>query len=718
VLVLYDSSYDRETAFVPAHQIAEMPLNHLGLITDFVDINRGLPRVEEMNNVRGVLTWFRSDTMANPMGFLKWSEEVLNAGIKFVVIGDLGVSRDFKNQLTPMVLINRFWSRLGLKSENDWNIITYDWKVSHKESTMVEFERELFGVLPAFARMRRIEPRAKTYLTLRRGNDPATDNHLVVIHPRGAYVAGGYMHFSTSELHGRQWYVNPFEFFRLAFGTDDLPKPDTTTLSGRRIFYSHVDGDGWRNVTEVTPYRKQRRLAPYVVLKEIIEKFRDLPVTIAPIAADLDTTWHGTKETVEIAKQIFTYPHVEAGSHTYAHPLEWSALEGPTAAAARAPIEPKQPLSFISGLFADTSAAADLAGASERKLRYEQPITYHDRPFDLNREIFGAVAFINRLLPPGKNVEIVQWSGDTLPFEAALAAVRSAGLRNLNGGDTRFDREYQSYGWVSPLSRQVGKQRQIYASNSNENTYTNLWTERFFGFKYLIRTVDNTEAPIRLKPHNVYYHMYSGEKLSSLLAVMENYSYARTKEIAPVAASRYAAIADGFFSAEVVRLDEDRWMVRNRGSLSTIRFDHATLRAVDFSRSEGVVGQRHYQGSLYVALDSARGQPIIALQSSDTPGRFPDSPTPYLVHGRWEVSHFELQRNAFSFRGQGFGKGELLWRMPLKGTFRIRVEESGGAVWEQLGRTNDESVLHLNLGQNGIKPVLVTVSPFEVGVRR
>ena len=37
ILVLYDSSYDKETAFLPVHQIAEMPLNHLGFVVVFVD---------------------------------------------------------------------------------------------------------------------------------------------------------------------------------------------------------------------------------------------------------------------------------------------------------------------------------------------------------------------------------------------------------------------------------------------------------------------------------------------------------------------------------------------------------------------------------------------------------------------------------------------------------------------------------------------------------
>src|SRR5947207_14475341 len=105
---------------------------------------------------------------------------------------------------------------------------------------------------------------------------------LIVSNKNGGHVAGNFVHYSDSKEHNRLWYLNPFEYFRIAFSTDDLPKPDTTTLVGRRIFYSHIDGDGWRNATEVMPYRKERRLSPYVIMKEIIEAFPDLPRSLAP----------------------------------------------------------------------------------------------------------------------------------------------------------------------------------------------------------------------------------------------------------------------------------------------------------------------------------------------------------------------------------------------------------------------------------------------------
>ncbi len=41
-------------------------------------------------------------------------------------------------------------------------------------------------------------------------------------------------------------------------GDEMRPVPDVTTHSGRRMYYSHIDGDGWRNVTLVKPYKKDK----------------------------------------------------------------------------------------------------------------------------------------------------------------------------------------------------------------------------------------------------------------------------------------------------------------------------------------------------------------------------------------------------------------------------------------------------------------------------
>jgi len=715
ILALYDSTYHKEIVNGPIHQIVEMPLNHLGLVVRYHDINQGLPSLDDMNDVRGVITWFQSNAMVDPLGFLKWADSVFASGKKFVVIGELSASRDFKNRITPLSTIDRFWEKLGLRSEEEWTRITYTYRVIHRVAGMVEFERPLEGVLPPFAQMQKTDSNAVSYLRVRRESDPKSDCDLVVTNGNGGYIAGAYAHYYSEDLTQRQWYVNPFEFFRIAFETDDLPKPDTTTLMGRRIFYSHVDGDGWRSITEVSGYKSRRALSAEVILNEVIRAFPELPVTVAPIAADLDPTWYGTNESLDIAKRILALPNVEAGTHTYSHPLDWRALMSAGAVnsspantfAAGIGLLPSSIVKILSTLL---DPAGTIVGESTGKVHanttHERLRTYELRPFDLDNEIRGSTAFISKLLPAGKKVEVVQWSGDTTPFEAVVTASRSAGLRNINGGDTRFDEERLSYGWVSPVGRQVGSTWQIYASNSNENNYTELWTDRFFGFRYLTRTISNTESPRRVKPINVYYHMYSGEKLSSLRALIENLRYAGSQDICPITAADYAAVADGFYSTAIEDLGDHSWRIHSRGDLQTIRFDSASSWTIDFARSTGVLGQRYEQDRLYVTLDSADNLPVIALKPSSSAS----SPAvPYLIQSRWRVSHLSSGPNEFRFNATGYGPGIMQWKLPRTARLFVRARDGAGHEWQDERFSNPTGVLDLNVPFDGRQPVLITV---------
>jgi hypothetical protein len=333
---------------------------------------------------------------------------------------------------------------------------------------------------------------------------------------------------------------------------------------------------------------------------------------------------------------------------------------------------------------------------------HEQPRSYYLRPFRLETEIQGSVTLIGSLLPPGKRVEVYQWSGDTLPFEQALAAVRKLGLPNINGGDTRFDPDFPSYAWVSPLGRHVGNEWQIYASNSNENTYTDLWTDRFFGFRNLKYTLENTEHPRRIKPVNVYCHMYSGQRLASLNALRQNLNYVRTQEIIPITTSNYAAIAAGFYSTRIVKLGGQSWSIENRGALQAIRFDKADNLAVDFRRSRGVIGQRHYQGSLYVALDESHPNPIVSLETEQPAG-------PFLVQSRWKVFNVQVGKDVLSFSARGYGEGEMVWKMPASGRYGIRLVPQSGEGTLLEASTSSSGQLRLSLPSGAIKPVRVEI---------
>src|SRR5204863_2703619 len=111
-------------------------------------------------------------------------------------------------------------------------------------------------------------------------------------------------------------------------------------------------------------------------------------------------------------------------------------------------------------------------GESETKFPDEDPPrAYSEFPFDLDQEVRGAIVAAEELAPEGKQGTLYLWSGGAEPFEEAIARTRRLGLRNLNGGDSRFDPDYPSITYLAPISRTAGTQRQIYAGNANDYIY-------------------------------------------------------------------------------------------------------------------------------------------------------------------------------------------------------------------------------------------------------
>lgn len=733
VLSLYDGSNKRARTSA-GHQLAEAVLNHLGLEVVHLDVTRRpLPDPASLPHVRGVLAWIESDTLPDPAGYMTWLERLAGDGKRLVLAGYGGIDADrTTGETPPRELLLRHWALIGLRPLDQFVAITYDVTPRIQDAGMIGFERPLAKPYPPFVALRSIDPANTVHLRLGRdGIDPVTSD-LVVTGPKGGYLAPDYGVFRGPDGNAREWIVDPLKFFAAAFDTAGLPKPDATTLAGRRIYYSHIDGDGWNNITEIPSLKREQLLSARVVMNEAIVPFPDLPVTVAPIVGDLHPDLYAREDSVEVARDLFALPQVEAGSHTHSHPFQWSYFVDYDRADEERFLPDRGALSgVLGGLYGDdrrvAPAVVDLAHEDEDGEDtglgngYARPRAYLDTPFDLDEEISGSAEWFTQLLPPGKRVEILQWSGDTSPFELALRKTREAGMVNINGGDTRFDREYPSLGWVAPTGRRVGAEIQIYASNSNENTYTDLWTDRYFGFRHLVRTLENTEHPVRLKPLNIYYHMYSGQKLSSLNALLANLHYARSQSIVPVTAATFARIAAGVFTTRLEALDGGRWRVLDRGGLQTLRFDAAAFQAVDFARSTGVVGQTHYQGSLYVALDPAVAAPVVALRDHPHPDRPPAAPRPYLMDARWPVRDVAVADDglAVAFTASGYGAGEMRWKVPGgAGPWIVEADLPDGPRRQRITVAEDGVARFVLAPGTVTAPVRVRLAPAQGGRQR
>jgi hypothetical protein len=695
------------------HRLAEMPLNHLGIVLIPHDVQKGLPSEEMMREARGIVTWFSYVAFKDATAYLTWLDAQMERGKKLVILDHIGVDPGQSDAIVVRKLFDRLLGRLGLRWEREWVQLTYSSRILAGDPAMVGFERPFPPILAPYHRVSLIPGKARSHLAIRRiGRNEA--DQVIVTGPNGGYAGEDYS--GALPVDEWTWYINPFEFFRLALDTDDIPKLDTTTLAGRRIYYSHIDGDGWHNVSTAEAYRGKQTVSAEVHYEQILEKYPDLPVTIGPITGDLDSSWYGGDAAKTLARKIFELPHVEAGSHTHSHPFAWGFFRNP---------DPRREEPFLKfypprpghtqrdSVWRPESIEAEKdAPPPEDDLnkQYQRPRSYAVKPFDLGLEIGGSLKLLAELLPPGKKVAIMQWSGDTSPFERVMELTAAAGVRNINGGDPRMDGVYRSYAQLSPLGLRVGRFWQVYSSGGNENIYTENWRARFYGYRSLVETLRNAETPLRVKPINVYYHFYIVEREDSLNSLRFVLDHVRSQEIAPITTSAFAAIVDGFYAARIVALGEQRWRIENRDGLQTVRFDRASLKSVDFARSQGIIGQRHFQGSLYVALDPEVAAPVVALKDYGRPERDPDAPVAYLVSARWPVLDLRHEASGWRFRAQGFGAGDFAWKVPAPG--RFVVEATDGSMNRQFTAYADaEGRLEFTLPLDGAHGV-------EVAVRR
>lgn len=714
IIALVEGGPDFRLRETRSHFMATMPLEQLGLIVEYHRADQPLPDLSDRSDVRGIFTWLAATTRPGAERLLSWYEQAVDLDKKLVIFGELGVSADPETGPLPTRRINRVMEHVGVHLGDAYAGYTAGTTYRIRDPKVWGFEHTPL-LPPGFSEYSIVDPRVTSHLTLESAGPEPVHGDLIVTGPNGGFVAPFFAVEVDPPSNIRRWLINPFEFFRLAFATDDLPKPDTTTLAGRRMYYSHVDGDGWRSISEVK-IDGEPASAARVLLERVVERFPELPVTIAPIAAELDPDWIDDPDARRIARAFFELPHVEAGSHTYSHPFRWSFFKDYDPKVEQEIVRRNGTGHDIHAGYAGLADQQEAAGLDEAQLdigKYSLPRAFFTEPFDLDLEIAGSLDQIAEV--GGKKVEVVQWSGDTSPFEGALAATREAGVPNINGGDTRFDSDYRSYGFVAPISVPVGDERQIYASMSNENTYTDLWTGRFFSYRHVLETIRNTELPIRVKPINLYYHSYSAEKIASTNALLQAHEAMRGRQIAPVTTSHFARIASGFYTTRLIPMGPRRWRVEDRGALQTLRFDRATDTAVDFAASSGVIGARPVHGNLYVALDPEVAVPVVALTDRAHPLDPDPAGRPYVFDSRWPVYALSSEGEAVTVSAQGFGPLSMTWVVPRAGSWRVRISQDGDTVWSETLEVGEDRRLTIEPGDEAEAAVEVRIRIERVG---
>ncbi|MFH1761895.1 MAG: hypothetical protein ABIA63_12425, partial [bacterium] len=486
-------------------------------------------------------------------------------------------------------------------------------RISKIDRQMMEFECKLFPSDLIYEKIVSISPINKVYLSLNLPMENKSESHVVVISHNGGVIHGDYVLYrklymgSNKYQFVKKWRLNPFLFFSTLFNDSSLPRMDIAVKNGRRLFYSHIDGDGLISISAVD----RKSYCGAVVLKELLKKY-PLPFSASFITSEINSRYLGDKNTRELAYEIALQPNVEIASHTFSHPFTWSWA---------------QKIKF-----------------GEEYEDYENyTISVNNYSFDVEKEITGSINELNELIgPTGKKCRTLFWSGNCLPEHDAMEIIAKNGYAGLNGGEPRWDGKFNSISSLSPFSRPVGRYRQIYTSNCNETIYTNVWSENYHGFEKVIETFENTANEKIYRPINVYFHYYCADRIAGLNSLKKVFNYVINQKISPVFASEFSGMASDFFKYRSERTAPLTWSFQDYGRCRTVRMDN-TIYKPDLIKSENIIGYKTIKACLYIFLGE-KDKSLIQLIPCDKTQNIP-----YLDNTNTDIQKWYAGRKTITF---------------------------------------------------------------------
>ncbi|EKF75607.1 hypothetical protein A11A3_02022 [Alcanivorax hongdengensis A-11-3] len=542
VLMIYGGSTEKLWELTDLVRYGLMPVQFQGLIPDIRSVDAAMPEGTLTGRYAGIVVWMEEAEQTSD-AFEQWLVRQKEAGVPIAMLGYPAVD--------PQGPYGKAFGFHDLPMPRSLPVVT-------RASKEVGFESPLPKLINLAVPLDTDD--ATPWLQVSADGNRYTP---VAMTPWGGYAFTPFV--IRSALPGisggdyDRWMIQPLDFIHQALQLPAMPIPDVTTENGRRLFFSHMDGDGFPSLAEVQGYRGIADAR--VMVNEIFKKY-DVPFTVSIIEGEIapDGLYPKRSDELEaIARDMYALPNVEAATHTYSHPFYW---------------------------YESQAHPRELSG-SEGLLRLPIP----DYSMDPVREVAGSANYINRrLLQGGEKTTMVLWSGDTIPTPEALKAAREAGLLNMNGSDTTITRSTPTWTLVKGIGVPKGDEYQVYAPNQNENVYTHEWHGPFYGFERVIQTFEMTETPIRFKPVDVYFHTYIASKNASLESLRRVLDWATGQPLFPVFASEYVRkVLD--FNDMVISREGDQWQVHGNGQLRTLRLP-AGMPLPNLDTSQGLAGYR------------------------------------------------------------------------------------------------------------------------------
>ncbi|WP_118179904.1 sugar ABC transporter [Paraburkholderia phosphatilytica] len=618
ILIVQDPAAGLPLDETPGVRDLETPLNYLGYDVEFADANGDLPDDITPDRYAGVVSWFEGNDLRDAARWREWVDARINAHVPVAFMGQFGfdAAEDEGAALDLQAVPGPFTEAVQTVSRDPMIGFEIDPKLGPRDLTGVQ-----------------VGASSKSLLRVKSGN--ATLDQ-VAITPWGGYAMSPYTVVSLNGIGQERWALQPIAFLSQALRLQQMPSPNVTTENGRRLFMTHVDGDGFASRAEF-PGVDYSGEALY---QQIFTRYK-LPMTLSVIEGEVGPKGlypQISPRLEEIARQMFALPYVEIGTHTYSHPFEWEQVD------------------------AKTGERIDRGGGDTAF-----SLNIPNYRFNIDREITGSSDYINsRLAPPGKKTVILQWPGNCEPPAIVVRKVYAAGLDNINGGDTVITKSANSWTNIAPIGVDKGPGAyQVYAPNQDENVYTNDWLGPFYGFTRVLETFQLTDEPRRFKPIDIYYHMYSGTKVASLRALQQIFDAVLKEPVLPVRVTDYVHKVYDWRSFAVARevmpqgtpqaqpgaaaqpgtnTAASRWIVRGDGQVRELRWPQG---APDLRTSPGVTGYSAGPDGTYVHINN--GAATVSFDAGSA-----SNTLPYIAEANGYVRRFERTTNGLSFEFGGY----------------------------------------------------------------
>jgi len=599
-----------------AHQYGALPLEYLGYIQKIYRIEKSLPKIKTLQQYAGIVIWLRN-YYPHPKKLLKWINKAKATGIKIAIIGNFGFNAQ-KDDLKSL--------GIGLRKNNHML----------KQSISVQDPMMGYEIMPSMEyNSQIIECNDSKPLLQYRYTENITSTPAALTPWGGYLVQEAYITTINKE---NIWVANPFQFFQQALHLQKLPVADPTTENGKRLLFSHVDGDGIMNRVE----GKFGKFAGDAILKHILKVY-PLPHSISVIGSEIDP--HGlypklSPELIKIAKEMFALVNVEPASHTYSHPFFWGKIHD---------------------------------GKLDAKYRLK-PKGY---TFSLQRELQTTLDNINtKYIKPDKEpkARTIFWSGDCAPRENALDFVYKHKILAINGGDTTIQNISPWLSLVAPFGLQRGDYYQIYTGAQNENVFTNDWLGPFWGFKRVIQTFNLTNSPKRLKPVDIYYHLYSGSKQASLQALKYVFNWAMKQDAMPIFTSEYIPKVMDMYDVSIA-FENNSWLFSGMRDLKTIRFEDY-LGSFDLQDSKNIAGFSHFENHTYVSLGRETSA-LIKLTNKDS------SDPAYMLEANGKLVAFKSTNNIKLYDFQAYMPLDVTFHLPSKCSISVQPHPAWQSITKQ-----------------------------------